>query len=68
LMLATTIHESNTTPHHQVERHPDSPPPPTHGDDTPSPVPHNGAKRKRACCLKAQQCAWQTPRPPTNHE
>ena len=31
LMLATTIHESNTTPHHQVERHPDSPPPPHSG-------------------------------------
>jgi len=31
LMLATTIHESNTTPHHQVER-----------KQNPSPVSHNG--------------------------
>jgi hypothetical protein len=39
-MLATTIHKSNTTPHHQRR-----------GDNqTSSPA----GKEQRACCLKAQ--------------
>src|SRR5882757_238018 len=63
LMLATTIHESNTTPHHQVRQqhtNPDQRPgPPDHSsDDTTSGSPH-GAKRRRACCLRTQQCVWQ---------
>ena len=47
LMLATTIHKSNTTPHHQVER---QPPPRTRGTTphpagrTPSPVSHTGRR------------------------
>jgi hypothetical protein len=44
LMLATTIHESNTTPHHQVEQQQPLP-------------PHTGAREPRACCLRTQQCA-----------
>ncbi len=48
-MLATTIHESNTTPHHQAgQQHtnPDSrPSPPDHsGDDTTSGFPHSGRR------------------------
>jgi hypothetical protein len=53
-MLATTMHESNTTPHHQAGQqhtHPESlrsPPPPAHsareGDDITAGSPH-GAKR-----------------------
>jgi hypothetical protein len=42
LMLATTIHESNTTPHHQVEQQHTSPP---------------ADGEQRACCLRTQQCA-----------
>src|SRR5689334_5170374 len=51
-MLATTIHESNTTPHHQ-----------NLGQQHALP-PHSVARETRACCLKAQQCAW-WPAPPT---
>src|SRR5689334_25422805 len=52
-MLATTIHESNTTPHHQNlgQQH----------------ASQSSDWEVRACCLKAQQCAWQPPprgRPP----
>jgi hypothetical protein len=44
LMLATTIHESNTTPHHQAGQQHTSPP---------------AGKEQRACCLRTQQCVWQ---------
>jgi len=48
-MLATTIHESNTTPHHQAGQ-----------QQTVRPTtntPHGA----RACCLRTQQCVWQSP-------
>src|SRR4051794_27887992 len=50
LMLATTIHESNTTPHHQNlgQQH----------------ASQSSDGEERACCLKAQQCAWQPPHRP----
>jgi hypothetical protein len=50
-MLATTIHESNTTPHHQNlgQQH----------------ASQSSDWEVRACCLKAQQCAWQSPPPHT---
>lgn len=48
-MLATTIHKSNTTPHHQRWSN-NTPTPPTRSHPEP---------RARACCLKAQQCVWQ---------
>ena len=35
-------------------------PPPKLGATTRLP-PHTGAREPRACCLKAQQCAWQSP-------
>jgi hypothetical protein len=45
LMLATTIHESNTTPHHQAgQQH----------------TPRSANRGLRACCLRTQQCAWQS--------
>ena len=53
LMLATTIHESNTTPHHQAGQQHD------HPQRWPHPDPTNGARRPRACCLRTQQCVWQ---------
>src|SRR5690625_86473 len=46
-MLATTIHTSNTTPHHQDEA-------------TTNPPPHT--RGPRACCLRTQQCAWRSRR------
>ena len=46
-MLATTIHKTNTTPHHQD------------GATTP-PTPTNEGKQ-RACCLRTQQCAQHPP-------
>jgi hypothetical protein len=37
------------------------------GTTHPSRFPPKGTKKKRACCLKAQQCAWQTPTPRRRH-
>jgi len=42
LMLATTIHESNTTPHHQVERKQTHHHPHTRGWHTPTGFPNRG--------------------------
>ena len=65
LMLATTIHKSNTTPHHQDGATPSNP---TNGGRPHKPgsqhlrSPHR-AKRSRACCLRTQQCVCGRPSP-----
>lgn len=53
LMLATTIHKSNTTPHHQSRATTRPPNPQTAGTQRPA---HDPPTRTgpRACCLKAQ--------------
>ena len=59
LMLATTIHKSNTTPHHQAGRQSE---PPTNSQGPAPTTPKNPGASLRACCLRTQQCV-QRPRP-----
>ena len=66
LMLATTIHKSNTTPRHQ-DRATTNPSPPTplpNQEKNQKPAPTNTAS-PRACCLRTQQCVrWPPLLPP----
>ena len=68
-MLATTIHKSNTTPHHQsraATRTPNTPAAGKHSTTEPSEAgthPHSGMS-PQACCLRTQQCVWQSFRRP----
>ncbi len=59
LMLATTIHKSNTTPHHQAGRQSE---PPTNSQGPAPTTPKKQGASLRACCLRTQQCV-QRPQP-----
>lgn len=67
-MLATTIHKSNTTPHHQSRAATRTPNPttpnPKKGDAVTlrAGAPPTG-RGPRACCLRTQQCVWQSQSP-----
>jgi hypothetical protein len=70
-MLATTIHESNTTPHHQVERHPDSPPPPHSGMTHPHRFPTTGRSESGPVASKPNSVLGRPPPPsrrPEDHQ
>jgi hypothetical protein len=63
LMLATTIHKSNTTPHHQRQGDNNHPPHPPRRADTRGRHLHTPQGGRRwACCLRTQQCVrWHQP-------